>query len=162
MTACPSCCNQLSRALPALCPHCRSHLPAVSNSFLCESSTSLLSSKQKLNLNFSPGGPCLSPCLTSTPLAGVPAQMRATLGADISASGRNFVNVNRKRKSSAPVFSSRMLHNSQVKLTPTPRGGFVNLLGRNANFGASKTLNFASPISRQTENSSYGEKFRTK
>lgn len=59
-----------------------------------------------------------------------------------------LVNANRKRKSSAPVFSNRMLQNSQIKLTPTPRGGFVNLIAPKVpNFSAaSKTLNFGSPI----------------
>lgn len=152
MTSCPSCCNQLSRALPALCPHCRSHLPAVSSASLCESSSSLLASKQRLM--FSPG-PFSPKYLTSTPVASVPAQIQASLAAGhLAASCVSFANVNRKRKSSAPVFSNRMLQNSQIKLTPTPRGGFVNLARANkaaANYGhASKSLNFASPIGRDS------------
>ena len=87
--ACPSCHAHLSRAYPALCPHCRSHLPSVPSSSLCESSSLLLQSRQKLNFGSpknstgprsaftSPNVKIGSP-LTSTPVAGVPAQMKAS------------------------------------------------------------------------------------
>ena len=81
--------SHLSRAYPALCPHCRSHLPSVPSSSLCESSSLLLQSRQKLNFGSpknstgprsaftSPNVKIGSP-LTSTPVAGVPAQMKAS------------------------------------------------------------------------------------
>ena len=114
----------------------------MSNASLCESSSSLLSSKQRLVFSPTPK------YLTSTPVASVPAQLRAMSNLSHS----NLVNANRKRKSSAPVFSNRQLQNSQIKLTPNQRGGFVNLLaaknGQVHAYAASKSLNFASPIGR--------------
>ncbi|CAG5112589.1 Oidioi.mRNA.OKI2018_I69.chr2.g6787.t1.cds [Oikopleura dioica] len=154
---CPTCLNQLHRQMPALCPHCRSHLPAATNAALSESSNSLLSTKQKLLFSPLPSSPIASsdgPCrrqLTSTPLAGVSkiASNFCKLSSATLSSG-TFA-ANRKRKSSAPVFSTRMPPNFNNPNAAIPRSSFMSTLVTNKKPLASKTLNFASPIAPNHE-----------
>jgi len=143
---CPTCLNQLHRHMPALCPHCRAHLPAATNNALSESSNSMLLTKQKLMFSPLPSSPLPSDLsrrqMTSTPLAGVSKIASKFCKISSNLSSGTFA-ANRKRKSSAPVFSNRMPPNFAAR-PAMPQNTFMTAFVKKPL--ASKTLNFASPI----------------